>query len=129
MEPIPLEALSTQKGAVMAPLNIFLDDGGVITAKQQRAAEFERLVGGCFVPLFGGTAEAWTRAHRIVVDRLADPQSASALGAADFVGFYRAYQLRWVAGMCKLLDLPTPPEEECLAHGFWGVLAGTGWVF
>ncbi len=98
----------------MSALNIFLDDGGVITDKQQRAAEFGRLVGVCFVPLLGGTEEAWTRAHRMAVDWLADPQSASLLAAADFVGFYRAYQLRWVAGMCELLDLPTPPEEECL---------------
>jgi HAD superfamily hydrolase (TIGR01509 family) len=95
-------------------LNIFLDDGGVITNKQQRAAEFGRLVGDYFVPLLGGTAEAWTRAHHVVVDRLADPQSASAPAAADFVGFYRAYQLCWVAGMCERLDLPTLPEEECL---------------
>src|SRR6266700_2040447 len=99
---------------VVPSLNIFLDDGGVITDKQQRAAEFGRLVGDCFVPLLGGTEEAWTRAHRAVVDRLADPQSASVLTAADFSGFYRVYQLRWVGGMCELLGLPTPPEEECL---------------
>src|SRR2546421_11513451 len=99
---------------VVSLLNIFLDDGGVITDKQQRAAEFGRLVGDCFVPLLSGTEGAWTRAHREVVDWLADAQSASALAAADFAGFYRAYQLRWVAGMCALLDLPTPPEEECL---------------
>jgi len=99
----------------VSPLNIFLDDGGVITDKERRAAEFGRLVGDCFVPLLGGTEEAWTRAHRVVSDRLADPQSVSVLAAADFVGFYRAYQLRWVGGMCELLGLPTPPEEECLA--------------
>ena len=98
----------------MPALNIFLDDGGVITDKQRRAAEFERLVGDCFVPLLGRTEAAWTRAHRTVVDRLADPLSMSVLTAADFVGFYRAYQLRWVGGMCELLGLPTPPEEECL---------------
>jgi HAD superfamily hydrolase (TIGR01509 family) len=98
----------------VSPLNIFLDDGGVITDKERRAAEFERLVGDCFVPLLGGTEEAWIRAHRAVVDRLAGPQSVSVLAAADFVGFYRAYQLRWVGGMCELLGLPTPPEEECL---------------
>ncbi len=40
----------------MSLLNIFLDDGGVITDKQRRAAEFERLVGDCFVPLLGRTA-------------------------------------------------------------------------
>src|SRR6266851_6587839 len=109
---------------VVSPLNIFLDDGGVITAKQRRAAEFGRLVGDCFVPLLGGTQEAWTRAHRAVVDRLADPQSLSACASADFVGFYRAYQLRWVAGMCELLGLPTPPEEECLDLAYRAL----GWI-
>ena len=108
----------------MSPLNIFLDDGGVITAKQRRAAEFGRLVGDCFVPLLGGTQEAWTRAHSAVVDRLADPQSLSACASADFVGFYRAYQLRWVAGMCELLGLPTPPEEECLDLAYRAL----GWI-
>ena len=108
----------------MPPLNIFLDDGGVITDKQQRAAEFGRLVGDCFVLLLGGTKEAWTRAHYVVVDRLAEPQSASVLAAADFVGFYRAYQLRWVAGMCELLDLPTPPEEERLDLAYRAL----GWI-
>ena len=98
----------------MPLLNIFLDDGGVITDKQRRATEFGRLVGDYFVPLLGGTEEAWTHAHHAVVDRLANPQSASELAAADFVGFYRAYQLGWVAGMCELLGLPTSPEEECL---------------
>jgi HAD superfamily hydrolase (TIGR01509 family) len=102
-------------------LNIFLDDGGVITDKQRRAAEFERLVGDCFVPLLGRTEAAWTR---VVVDQLADPQSASALAAADFVGFYRGYQLRWVAGMCELLDLPTPPEEERLDLAYRAL----GWI-
>jgi HAD superfamily hydrolase (TIGR01509 family) len=96
------------------PLNIFLDDGGVITDKQRRAAQFGRLVGDYFVPLLGKTEEAWTRAHHAVVDQLADPQSMSVLTAADFVDFYRAYQLRWLGGMCELLDLPAPPEEECL---------------
>ena len=108
----------------MPPLNIFLDDGGVITDKQRRAVQFGRLVGDYFVPLLGRTEAAWTHAHRAVVDRLADPQAASALAAADFVGFYWAYQLRWVAGMCELLDLPTPPEEECLDLAYRAL----GWI-
>jgi HAD superfamily hydrolase (TIGR01509 family) len=103
---------------------IFLDDGGVITDKQRRAAEFGRLVGDCFVPLLGGTEEAWTRAHCAVVDRLADPQLASVLAAADFVGFYLAYQLHWVGGMLELLGLPTPPEEECLDLAYRAL----GWI-
>ncbi len=108
----------------MPLLNIFLDDGGVITDKQRRAAEFKRLVGGSFVPLLGGTEEAWTYSHRAMVDRLANPQSARALAATDFVSFYRAYQLRWVAEMCELLDLPTPPEEERLDLAYRAL----GWI-
>jgi hypothetical protein len=46
-----------RRGVVPA-LNIFLDDGGVITDKQRLAAEFERLVGDCFVPLLGRTEAA-----------------------------------------------------------------------
>ncbi len=42
----------------MSALIIFLDDGGVITDKERRAAEFGRLVGDCFVPLLGGTEES-----------------------------------------------------------------------
>ncbi len=108
----------------MSPLNIFLDDGGVITDKERRAAEFARLVGDCFVPLLGETEEAWNCAHRVVASQLADPQSVSVLAAADFVGFYRAYQLRWIGGMCELLGLPAPPEEECLDLAYRAL----GWI-
>jgi HAD superfamily hydrolase (TIGR01509 family) len=108
----------------MSVLKIFLDDGGVITDKQRRAAEFGRLVGDCFVALLGGTEAAWTRAHHTVVDRLADPQAAPTLGAVDFVGFYRAYQLHWVIGMCELLGLSIPPEEERLDLAYRAL----GWI-
>jgi len=50
--------------------------------------------------------------------------AASALGAADFVGLYRAYQLRWVAGICQLLGLPALPEEECLDLAYRAL----GWI-
>src|SRR5258708_1333277 len=80
---------------VVPLLNILLDDGGVITDKQRRAAEFERLVGVCFVTLLGRTEAAWTRAHRTVVDRLADPLSPEALAPHHFVCFYRADPLPW----------------------------------
>ena len=72
---------------------------------------------------WSATEEAWARAHRVVVDRLAGPQSVRALAAADFVGFYRAYQLRWVVGMCELLGLPTVLatsdicSNKCIADG------------
>lgn len=103
---------------------VFLDDGGGITDKQRRASEFGRLVGDYFVPLLGRTAEAWTCAHQAVVERLVDPQSASALTAADFVSFYRAYQLHWIAGVCVLLGLSTPAEEERLDLAYRAL----GWI-
>ncbi len=126
----------------MSLLNIFLDDGGVITDKQRRAAEFERLVGDCFVPLLGGTEAAWTRAHRAVVDRLADPLSMSVLTAADFAGFYRGGMPRPGVPRAWLDPPPYPgsparrsrshpslaPPGVRAAHRLRVVLAGTGRV-
>ena len=38
--------------------------------------------------------------------------------ASDYTSFDYTYQLDWLGGMCKLLDIPTPPAEESieLAH-------------
>jgi hypothetical protein len=72
----------------VSPLNIFLDDGGVITGKERRAAEFERLVGDCFVPLLGGTEEAWNSAHHVVVGQLAGHTSIGCQTPAQFTQQY-----------------------------------------
>ncbi|HEY4389325.1 MAG TPA: HAD family hydrolase, partial [Ktedonobacteraceae bacterium] len=38
--------------------------------------------------------------------------------ATDYASFDRRYQFDWLSGMCELVGIVTPPEEECvqLAH-------------
>lgn len=103
---------------------LFLDVGGVINDKDRLIAQWQRLVGHYFALLLGGSAAAWTSAHRVVTDHLLALQSADAQEATDFVSFHRAYQLSWVRGMCEGLNIPIPPEEECLRLAYLAI----GWI-
>jgi len=101
---------------VTARLIIFLDDGGVLNDNRARGLQWQRLVGEYFVPLLGGSAEAWSRANRVVANRLFEPGAwrKSLQAAADYRSFDRACQVEWLRGMCELVGIETPPEEECL---------------
>lgn len=94
---------------------IFLDDGGVMNDNIQRGPQWQRLVGEFFMPLLGGTAEAWSEANRMVVERLLEPSAweARLQLASSYASFDRAYQLDWLGEMCELVGVPVPPAEEC----------------
>lgn len=99
---------------------IFLDDGGVMNDNRKRGPQWQCLVSEFFVPLLGGTPEAWMEANRIVVDRLLEPvtwQTRLQL-ATDYKSFDRVYQIDWLREMCELVGIVVPEEEECfeLAH-------------
>jgi len=95
---------------------IFLDDGGVMNDNNVRALLWQRFVGEYFVPLLGGSPEAWSRANRVVTDRLFEPDAwrRRVQAAADYRSFDRDYQVEWLGGMCELVGFETPPDEECL---------------
>ena len=95
---------------------IFLDDGGVMNDNRTRALQWQRLVSEFFVPLLGGPVDAWYRANQVVADRLFEPDAwrKRVQAAADYRSFERAYQVEWLRGMCMLVGIETPPEEECL---------------
>ena len=99
-----------------ARLIIFLDDGGVMNDNRTRALQWQQLVSEYFVPLLGGSPEAWSRANRVVADRLFEPDAwrRRVQAAADYRSFDRAYQVEWLRDMCELVGVGTPPEEECL---------------
>jgi HAD superfamily hydrolase (TIGR01509 family) len=101
---------------VTARLMVLLDDGGVMNDNSTRALQWQRLVSEFFVPLLGGPAEAWTHANRVVADRLFEPVAwrRRVQAAPDYGSFERAYQVEWLGGMCELVGVGTPPEEECL---------------
>jgi HAD superfamily hydrolase (TIGR01509 family) len=101
---------------VPARLIIFLDDGGVMNDNNVRALQWQRLVGEYFVPLLGGSPEAWSRASRVVAGRLfeLDAWRRRVQAAADYRSFDCDYQVEWLRGMCILVGTTIPPEEECL---------------
>jgi len=104
---------------------VFLDLGGVIIDKDQQITKWQGFVGECFVRLLGGTQEAWTLAHRLVTNRLEKWEGAHGQTSADFVSFYRSYQLQWVRGMCELLGIRIPAEEESLALAYRAIASIT----
>src|SRR5260370_18282584 len=95
---------------------MFLDDGGVMNDNNARALQWQRLVGEYFVPLVGGPPEAWARASLVVAVRLFEPDAwrRRVQAAADYRSFDRDYQVEWLRGMCGLVGIEAPPEEECL---------------
>jgi HAD superfamily hydrolase (TIGR01509 family) len=101
---------------VTARLMVFLDDGGVMNDNRTRALQWQYLVSEFFAPLLGGPPDLWSRANRVVTDRLFDPGTwrRRVQAAPDYRSFDRAYQVEWVQGMCELVGVGAPPEEECL---------------
>ncbi len=101
---------------VTARLMVFLDDGGVMNDNGTRALQWQRLVSEFFVPLLGGPAKAWSRANRVVADRMFEPDAwrRRIRAAPDYRSFDRAYQVDWLRDMCELVGVGTPPEGECL---------------
>jgi HAD superfamily hydrolase (TIGR01509 family) len=100
----------------MSRLVVFLDDGGVMNDNSQRATQWRRLVSEFFVPRLGGTSEIWIEANRLVIDRLLDPENwhMRLQEAANYASFDYTYQFDWLRGMCELVGVPAPPEEECV---------------
>ena len=94
---------------------IFLDDGGVMNDNRKRGPQWQYLVSEFFVPLLGGTSEAWIEANRIVIEHLFEPVAwqMRLRSATDYKSFDREYQLDWLRGMCELVGIVAPAEEEC----------------
>jgi HAD superfamily hydrolase (TIGR01509 family) len=94
---------------------IFLDDGGVMNDNRLRGEQWPPLVAEFFVPRLGGAPEAWAEANRSVITRMIAPAAwqARLQSASDYRSFEYQYQLDWISGMCELVNVPIPGEEQC----------------
>jgi HAD superfamily hydrolase (TIGR01509 family) len=104
-----------KKEKFLTRLTILLDVGGIITDKRQRTKQWHYLIGDYFAPLFGRTAGEWNTAQQRVTERLLDQGEALQQATPDFITFHHTYDRSWLSGMCELLGLPIPAEEECVA--------------
>ena len=94
---------------------IFLDDGGVMNDNRLRGEQWPALVAEFFAPRLGGAPEAWAEANRSVITRILEPAAwqARLQSASDYRSFEHQYQLDWISGMCGLVNVSIPDEEEC----------------
>jgi HAD superfamily hydrolase (TIGR01509 family) len=70
-----------------------------------------------FPPILGGTPKAWAAANGIVARRQLEQYTRTMYGRvdADYAAWDRADRIAWTAGMCELVGVEAPPEEECIA--------------
>jgi HAD superfamily hydrolase (TIGR01509 family) len=100
----------------MAPETvIFLDDGGVMNDNEIRAPQWRRLVAEFFVPRLGGEREAWAEANRVVAPTVWTIWEERLRSLGDYPTFDRGYQIDWLGGMCDLVGVPRPPDDEALS--------------
>ncbi len=94
---------------------LFLDDGGVMNNNQVRGEQWPPLVAEFFAPKLGGAPAAWAEANRSVITRMLEPAAwqARLQSASDYRSFEHQYELDWISGMCKLVSVPIPDEEQC----------------
>jgi HAD superfamily hydrolase (TIGR01509 family) len=93
---------------------LFIDDGGVMNDNERRGAQWRPLVGEFFAPRLGGTPEAWAAANYVVVGRMLETAAwmARMQAVPDYAEFDRRYLRDWMQGMCEIVGVPAPPEEE-----------------
>jgi HAD superfamily hydrolase (TIGR01509 family) len=109
----------------MAPeLVIFLDDGGVMNDNEVRGVQWRRLVAEFFAPRLGGERGAWSEANRIVAPAVWAVWEERLRSLGDYPTFDRGYQIDWLGGMCDLVGVPRPPDNEAVSLSH----AATSWV-
>ena len=95
---------------------ILIDDGGVMSDNRLRGPQWQRLIGEFFTPRLGGTLEAWASANRIVATDFFIPENwqARVQSSPDYASFEHTYWLDWLGGMCQLVGIERPAEEESI---------------
>ena len=104
---------------------VFIDDGGVLNDNHARAPQWRRLLGEYFVPLLGGTPEAWAQANTGAFERswarfMARVAEAGESGGVD--RWVREERARWLSDMCEQVGVAAPHDARSSA------IAATVWV-
>ena len=95
-------------------LDVFLDDGGVLNDNRRRGPEWLRLIGEFMPARLGGEAQGWTDANRSVFSPLWARLQGKMPGFESYEVFETAYALGWMRGMCDVVGVPCPPDDEAI---------------
>ncbi len=101
----------------MNGLTVFLDDGGVMNDNAVRVPQWQRLVAEYLAPRLGGDPRAWAEANRIVAERVWRQflESLERAPDAEFAHLSREFNRSWLAGMCEIVGVDTPQDDQCIA--------------
>jgi HAD superfamily hydrolase (TIGR01509 family) len=101
----------------MTGLAIFLDDGGVMNDNDVRAPQWQRLVGEYLSPVLGGDRERWTEANKIAAPGAwhAFTKAVEPNPETSFEPLGREMDRAWLASMCEIVGVDTPPDDQCVA--------------
>lgn len=95
---------------------ILLDDGDTMNDNELRGLQWRHLVGQFFVPIFGGEPVAWAAANYITIANIFKPENwdTRIQAASGYSSFQWNYWRDWIRGMCQLVKVEAPPEDECI---------------
>ena len=96
------------------PLELFLDDGGVLNDNSLRGPEWLRLIGAFMPARLGGTAEQWASANRIVFSQVWGDLQKRLPDFASHEEFQRIYATTWLRSMCAYIGITPPPDDEAV---------------
>jgi len=96
---------------------LFLDDGGVLNDNSVRGEQWRWMVADYFVPILGGSREAWAEANWTIINEMLYPEAweARMKAAPDYATFDYDYQRDWMYAMCRLVGVTPPSEVESVA--------------
>ena len=97
------------------PLELFLDDGGVLNDNSLRGQEWLRLIGEFMPSRLGGTADQWARANRVVFPHVCESIQKRLPGFATHQEFLRGYATSWMSAMCAHVGVKPPPDDDAVA--------------
>ena len=97
------------------PLELFLDDGGVLNDKSLRGPEWLRLIGEFMPGRLGGTADKWARANRVAFPHVWESIQQLLPGFATHREFLQGYATSWMSAMCAHVGVAPPPDDDAVA--------------
>ena len=96
------------------PLELFLDDGGVLNDNSLRGPEWLRLIGEFMPGRMGGTARQWASANEVVFPQVWGSLQKRLPGFTSHQVYQRTYATDWMSGMCAQIGITPPPDDDAV---------------
>lgn len=107
-----LQQLSESRHSIRA---IFIDDGGVLNDNRLRGSEYLRLISEFMSAHLGKSPNQWADANSQVFPILWSEIQNQITEFANHRDYQHEYEIQWIARMCSLVGIPSPPQDTAIA--------------